>query len=191
MRVLNEGGRYRRSAIALHWTMAALIFVLLPIGWTMTVFEDDPRSKALVAIHMSLGLVALGLVVTRIVWRSRCGAPAFSVTQPAWQRFAAGASHLLLYVLMLGVPVIGLLAASFGTDGVVFFGWSVPRLTLVEDAMRESLFSLHGVLAATLAALAALHVAAALKHLFVDRDGVFERMSIRHRSIEREQTWPI
>lgn len=190
MRVLNEGGRYRRSAIALHWTMAALILVLLPIGWAMTAFEDDPRSKALVTIHMSLGLVALGLVVARIVWRIRCGAPALSAKHPAWQRFAAGASHLLLYVLMLGAPVIGLLAASFGTDGVVFIGWSVPRMVPVDDAMKESLFSLHGVLAATLAALAALHAAAALKHLLVDRDGVFERMSIRHCSVEPEETWP-
>lgn len=184
MATVNETGRYRAPLIALHWMLAVLIVVMLAIGWTMTTFEHDPLGKALFGIHLAVGLGVLALVLARIAWRLRVGAPPLTVKLPAWQRKAAAASHALLYGLMLGVPLIGLIAVSFAPDGVVILGWALPRWLPANDGLKESLFGVHSFLAATLATLAGLHAAAALKHWLVDRDGVFERMWIRRRSDE-------
>lgn len=167
--------RYGRTAMALHWTIAALVAVLLGLGWYMLSVEEDPGSARLFALHISLGLAAALLIVVRLAWRVG-NPPQPAAVRSVWQARAARATHGLLYTMLVLMPSAGFLGASFSSDAVGFFGLALPRWAQPDDALREKFFAVHSFVAWILLALISLHVLGALKHLFVDRDGVFWRM---------------
>jgi len=95
---------------------------------------------------------------------------------PPWQRRTASVTQMVLYVLMVAIPLVGFTGASYSKSGVPFFGIMTPRWTAPNHDLAESLFDVHSTLAWVLVAAVALHVVGALKHRFIDKDGVFERM---------------
>lgn len=169
--------RYPRTAVLLHWTVALLILVLLATGWYMV---DTPRNTPERAfwfnLHKSLGIVTAMGIVALIVWRVRHAAPALPATMPRWERVAAALNHYLFYAFMVAVTAAGYLTSSFSKYGPKLFGLPLPQWGWEDVALRESFADLHRVAAWVFAALIALHIAAALKHLLIDRDGVFQRM---------------
>jgi cytochrome b561 len=169
--------RYTWQAIALHWLLAVLIIGMLLLGFSL---EDIPRNTPArgfyVNLHKSFGVLVLALALLRLAWRATHKAPPLPAGTPRWQVLAAGWSHRLLYVLMLTQALSGYLASSFGKYGVKFFGIPLPQWAWESKAVQSFFGSIHGVVAVALAVLVAVHVAAALKHLLVDRDGVFQRM---------------
>jgi len=113
----------------------------------------------------------------RILWRATHGAPAMPRRMPAWQRGAAHFVHVLLYVLMIAIPVSGYLYSSAANVPVVYLGLiPLPRLIAPDPHLKELLKNVHIVLNYTLLVLVGLHVAAALKHQWLDRDGLLSRM---------------
>lgn len=168
---------YTRTAVALHWLVALLILAALPLGLYMTGLKLSPLKLQLYAYHKWLGVTVAWLVLLRLVWRVRHPAPPLPMSVPAWQQQAASALHHLLYVLMLLLPLSGWLMSSAKGVQTVYLGvLPLPDLLSKDEGLGELLALFHATLAYALAALVAAHVAAALKHQFVDRDGVLARM---------------
>lgn len=175
--------RYHRVSMLLHWLMALCILFMIPFGFFM---EDiSPVSLRIQAyqFHKSLGLTVLVLSVIRIVWRLTHRPPA-PVIMPAWQARAAHAVHMLLYGLMVGMPLTGWLYISTSSSSnypTHYFGlFEVPKLPFFTGESRKAMHDLfsdtHEWFAIGAIALIAVHVLAALKHHFIDKDDTLTRM---------------
>ncbi|NWG86968.1 MAG: cytochrome b [Hydrogenophilaceae bacterium] len=168
---------YTRTAITLHWLLAGLILVALPLGLTMAELALSPTKLQLYAWHKWLGVTVFGLALVRVVWRLTHPAPPLPASLPAWQRTAAHGLHGLLYGLMLAIPLSGWLMSSAKGFQTVYLGlWPIPDLLAKDEALAETLATLHAWLNYSLIALLLAHVGAALKHHFVERDAVLGRM---------------
>ncbi|AVJ25714.1 cytochrome b [Achromobacter spanius] len=163
-------------ARVLHWSMAVGILAMLFIGVGMVASVSE-RHQWLVQIHKPLGLALLALVCIRLARRVVKGAPALPADLPAWQRHAALASHVLLYALMFAMPLIGWAMLSAGGYPVVAAGWQLPPIAPADAWLFAWLRGAHRYLAFLLFATVLLHLAAALFHGWVRRDGVLESMT--------------
>jgi len=169
--------RYTRTAIALHWLVTLLILTALPLGLTMTEMPLSPQKLKFYAWHKWLGVTVFGLVVLRLAWRAVHPPPPLPESVPAWQRSAAHALHWALYALMLVIPLAGWLMSSAKGFQTVYLGvLPIPDLLPKNEALGERLADVHAWLAYALIALLVVHVAAALKHHFIDRDDILRRM---------------
>lgn len=172
--------RYDPVAIALHWSMACLILLMIPMGFLMGDFPESFKFTAY-GLHKSIGITVLGLSVFRLVWRLLHRPPALPA-MPVWERRLAHLAHWGLYGLMIGMPLSGWLMVSASQKyPTVYFGLGeVPFIPMPMDADLKALRGFfgesHELLAIGAAALIALHVAAALKHQYVRRDGLIRRM---------------
>jgi cytochrome b561 len=178
MNGLHFTGRQR----LLHWLMAACILAMLFIGVGM-VSTVRPRYLTLVSIHRPLGAAIFLLALIRLGVRLRDGAPPLPADMPGPMRLAAQASHYLLYALMLIMPLLGWAMLSAAAYPVVLFGgirlpWILPQ----SAALHTWLWGLHSSLAFVFFALILIHVAAALFHALVRRDGVFQAMASLSRN---------
>jgi len=174
----NTPARYGATAIGLHWIVALLIFAAFGLGLYMTDIPGfTPTKLKLYSWHKWLGVTVFALAVLRVLWRLTHAAPAPVAGMPAWQAGAAKVAHGLLYLLILVVPVTGYLYSLAAGVPVVYLGvWPLPTLIEPNDALKETLKSAHIWLNYLMAALVALHAAAALKHQWLDRDGTLGRM---------------
>lgn len=168
--------RYAAPAILLHWLLAILIASLVAVGWYMMLIEDDPGSDWYFRLHKSIGIVVFALVLMRIGWRATHRPAPLPPSLPAWEVRLSHGAQWALYACMLLMPILGFLGASYSKEGVAFFGVQLPAWVAPDHDTSEMLFSLHIGLAWVLVALIGLHVAGALKHLLMDKDGVFQRM---------------
>jgi len=173
--------------MTLHWVLAAAILFMLWLGLTMTSLDEtDPRTFPLFQLHKSIGLTILTLSVARLAWRLANPVPPLSATMPRWERVSARAVHVLFYVLMIAIPLLGWATVSSAALAVptTWFGlFEWPHMPFLADLPRAEkrmierpLAGVHGALALSMLALALLHAAAALKHHFRDRDDVLKRM---------------
>jgi cytochrome b561 len=169
--------RYRLPAIVLHWLIALLIIGMLSLGYYMTDLpKNTPERSFYLNLHKSCGLLAALLILLRVGWRVSHLVPAFPATMPSWETLAARWSHWLLYACMVLQPLTGYLSSSFNKFGIKFFGLSLPNWGWEDKNLRELFAGFHEVIAGVLIALIVIHVLAALKHLLIDRDRVFQRM---------------
>lgn len=176
LRVPGSVWRYAAPAVFLHWLLAFLITGLVGLGWYMMSIEEQPGSGWYFDLHKSFGLLVFGLVLLRILWRVNHKPAPLSARLPGWQPSFASLTHRLLYASMILMPATGFLGASFSKSGVAFFGLRLPVWISPDRDLAERFFSIHSTLAWILVALVALHVLAGLKHLLIDKDGVFQRM---------------
>jgi cytochrome b561 len=161
----------------LHWLMAACILTMLFIGVGM-VSTVRPTYLALVSLHKPLGAAILLLAIIRLGVRLRNGAPALPADLPAPMMLAAYASHYVLYTLMFVMPILGWAMLSAAAYPVVLFGGvRLPRILPQSDALHTVLWNLHFYLAFVFFGVILMHIAAALFHLLVRRDGVFDAMA--------------
>jgi cytochrome b561/polyisoprenoid-binding protein YceI len=187
--------RYTAVAIVLHWAIAAAILSNLVIGWWMksAIGETATQSRAIAAfqLHKSIGLTVLLLTVLRLLWRFSHKPPPLPAGMARWERFAARGTHWAFYILMVLVPLSGwTYVSSQWADGkplnvpTLWFGlFQVPHLFdahAMTDAARTAASqrnaAAHYYLAWSMAGLFVLHVAAALKHNFRNRDRVLSQM---------------
>ncbi|MGH8528806.1 MAG: cytochrome b/b6 domain-containing protein [Nevskiales bacterium] len=187
--------RYTAVAIALHWTIAAAIVANFLLGWWMhqaiDVAQTQARAIAAFQLHKSLGLTILALSLARLAWRWWHAPPPLPAAMPGWEKLAARLTHWAFYALMIGLPLSGWLYVSTQWRGnhplnvpTLWFGLiEVPHLLGLHEMTRELRQSYagltlqaHELLAWSMGALLVLHVAAALKHHFVNRDEVLAHM---------------
>jgi cytochrome b561 len=183
----NSEIRYRRIAMLLHWTIAGAILFMFWLGPYMAGLpETDPIQFPLFQLHKSIGLTILVLTFVRTVWRFSNLVPALPGHLPHWERMAARAVHHGLYALMIAAPLFGWASVSAAPLGVptMWFGlFEWPDIPFLGDLRRvqkqllvRPLEDTHAVLAFLMMGLVALHIAAALKHHFHDRDSVLRHM---------------
>jgi cytochrome b561 len=161
---------------ALHWIMALCILSMLFIGVGM-VSTIGPDYLSLVSIHKPLGIVILILALIRLVVRLTKGAPPLPDDMPIPMKLAAWLSHLAFYVLMIVLPLLGWGMLSAARYPVVVFGMQLPWITPHSNDLHTLLWNAHRFLALCFFALIVVHLAAALFHALVRRDGVFDAMA--------------
>jgi cytochrome b561 len=161
----------------LHWIMAICILTMLFIGVGM-VSTVMPKYLPLISAHESLGVTILVLALIRLAVRLRYGAPALPASLPEPMKLAAHLSQYVLYALMIGLPLIGWAMVSTADYPIVLYGGiRLPTILPQSDSLHTLLWDAHFYLAFAFFALVLLHLAAALFHAFVRRDGVFETMA--------------
>ena len=174
---------YTSGAKSLHWLTALLIFVLFPLGWVMGDFSGAQKAQAF-NLHKSLGIIVLILMALRSVWRGLHPAPALPSTMPPLERNAAMLGHLALYALLFALPLTGwALISTSGKPSLLFGSMDIPLIPWLSDlpadtkkSYHEVIEGGHGLLANVLLFFIAAHLAAALRHAILLKDGVFSRM---------------
>ncbi len=168
--------RYHPLSMALHWLLALLILGSLGVGLYMTGLPLSVQKLKLYNWHKWAGVVILVLSAARLLWRLVQRPPAMPA-MPAWQQRAAHGAHLALYVLFFAVPLSGWAYSSAAGFPIVLFAvLPLPDWVPVSRELAETLKPVHHYLAYALGTVVALHIAGALKHQFVDRDGLLLRM---------------
>jgi len=179
MQASDSGTRYTRTAIALHWLIAALVIVQFTWGWWMQEIAKQPVGPRVDAfnLHKSVGMTILGLMVVRILWRIGHRPPPLSA-MPGWQAQAARGTHIGLYALLVVHPLSGYLGSAVSGYPVKYFGMTLPSWAGANVALKDFLSGMHLTTSWMIAVLVGLHVCGALKHALVDRDGLLARMGI-------------
>jgi cytochrome b561 len=160
----------------LHWLMAVCILAMLFIGVGM-VSTIGPDYLSLVSIHKPLGIAILLLALIRLVTRLVRGSPPLPRQMPEVMKLVAKLSHVVLYLLMIALPLIGWGMLSAADYPVVVFGIRLPPIAPHSNSLHSLLWDAHRLLALCLFALVMLHLAAALLHALIRRDGVFQTMA--------------
>ena len=169
--------RYGAVAIVLHWLVVVLIIASWALGLYMVELPFSPQKLKYISWHKWLGVTIFMVALCRIVWRVTHPAPPPPDAMPSWQRTVMGVSHLLLYLLTLAIPLSGWLFSSASGVPTVYLGWAqLPDLVVKDKLFAELLRQAHVLLNVTLFIIVCIHVAAALKHHFIDRDDVLVRI---------------
>jgi cytochrome b561 len=168
---------YSRSAIALHWIVAVLIIVNLVYGLYTVNLPFSPQKLRLFSYHKWIGVTIFALAAARLLWRLGHRPPPLPPAMKPWEARAATATHVLLYVLFFAAPLSGWLFSSAAGFQTVYLGvLPIPDLLTKNREVAETLKIAHHWINYAMAAVIALHIAAALKHHFIDRDDVLTRM---------------
>lgn len=181
--------RYTATAIRLHWLIALALIATFSLGLYMHELPLSPTKLKLYSWHKWAGVSIFLLVLVRLAWRLGHRPPEPPATMPVWQRQASSAVHGLLYALMFAVPLSGWLMSSAKGFQTVWFGvLPLPDLVAKDEGLGEALEAAHKLLNLSMAVLVGVHVAAALKHHFIDRDDVLRRMSLFGKATPRNHT---
>ena len=173
--------RYSLTAIVLHWVLGLALLGIFAVGLYMTDLPFSPTRLKLYNWHKWAGVTILALSVLRLLWRLTHRPPALpgkiSAAMPAWQHWAHHGTHHALYALFFLVPLIGWAYSSAAGFPIVVFGvLPLPDFVPADKALAEMIKPFHELSAFALIGLAGLHIAAALKHQWIDRDGLIKRM---------------
>jgi cytochrome b561 len=172
-----EDTRYTNVAIALHWLIALAVLGLIGLGWYMAdIPKGTPERTYWFNLHKSIGVTVGVLVLVRLLWRLTHRPPPLPLSMSRWEAAAARLNHAVLYACLLIMPITGFVASNFSKFGVKYFGLQIGPLFPESQATRDALQEVHELVSYVLVALVVLHVLAALKHLLMDRDKVFQRM---------------
>ncbi len=177
--------RYSLGAIAFHWVIAALIVFNIWLGWRMDRITGLDRFT-LFQLHKSIGITVLALSVLRLGWRLAHRPPPYPATMKPWERVAATTTHWTFYGLMLVMPLTGWVivsASALNLPTLLYKLIPLPHIGVVHDqpmpvrlAIENNVGTTHVYLAYLFGALILLHIGAALKHQFVQHDGVLWRI---------------
>jgi cytochrome b561 len=160
-----------------HWLIAALIFVQIALGLAAVNWPLSPTKLNLFFWHKSIGVTILLLVALRLLWRFANSTPALPADMPNWEKHAARASHFLLYVSMIGLPVSGwVLSSASGVPFQIFWTVPLPAIVAVDNETAELAKQMHHAFVFLLVPLLITHIGAALRHHYVKHDDVLRRM---------------
>ena len=182
-----QNARYNVVAMGLHWAVAALIIGNIGVAWY---FGALPRLEQIpsIQIHKSIGITVLILSVIRLAWRFTARPPAEPPSLRGWERLASNLTYVLFYLLMIGLPLTGWIYVTASglitVYPVTLFGLvTMPTLTAITslphdqmEQVKTGFQAAHQLLAKVAYVLIALHVAAALRHWIILRDGIAQRM---------------
>jgi cytochrome b561 len=172
--------RYGSVTILFHWVIALLFIGQVSGGVLMRRFSDPKLQFELYQWHKSFGFLILGLAVLRLLWRLANRGPKDVETLAPWEKFASRAAQILLYAALIAIPLAGWAIASstpLNIPSLMFNLVLIPHLPLEVSEEAEIFWSnVHSTLAYTAAAIASIHILAALRHHFWLHDGVLKRM---------------
>ena len=168
---------YTLTARVLHWVIAVLVLLMIPLGFVIAYEAGGPAQTFLYNLHKSIGATLIPLVVIRLFYRIGHPPPPLPSDIPAIQQFAAHATHWALYALLLAQPIIGYIMTSAYPAPVPFFGlFNLPSIWPENRALSDALVLVHRNLGILIGIVASVHIGAALFHHFVRKDRVLMRM---------------
>ena len=179
--------QYPSNWRVLHWVIALCVMSLIPIGLMIEARTEanlwDDFTNLLYSIHKATGFTVLVLMGLRIAFKITYASPDHPESMTRRQIIAAKSLHHLFYVLLVFVPLLGWAGVTAFPALVIFPGFTLPGLPGVpqDEALAQRLFQIHGTLAILLAFLVLGHIGAALRHLILLKDGVFQRMWFKPR----------
>lgn len=178
MKEANPARVYTRTAIILHWLVALGVLTQFCLGWWMRTLPDKTGVQAYwFNLHKSIGLTVFMLVLLLLLWRLLNPPPPLPQTMPWWQRWAAKACHRGLLLCVMVMPIAGYMGSSFTRFPIKYWGMSLPNFWGWASPELKALCSLiHFYTVIVFMTLVAIHIAAALLHLVVNRDQLFRRM---------------
>ena len=178
----DESSRYTRTAIALHWLIAAVVVAVFAWGWWMQEIPKQPPGPRADAynLHKSIGLAILLLMIVRLGWRLLHPPPPLP-PMPAWNARLALANHCVMYVALFVLTIGGYLGSAWSGFPVRFFGIELPAWAGSRPALKDLASVVHLWASWVVLVAVALHVAGTAKHALIDRNGVFARMGIGGR----------
>jgi cytochrome b561 len=173
-----SASRYTRTAVVLHWLVAALVVGQFTLGWAMQQIAKQPAGPRAFAfnVHKSVGLTILLLMALRIAWRMAHRPPAL-IGLAAWEERLARANHYALYAALIVLPLTGYLGSAFSGFPVKFYGIVLPAWSGAHPHWKSLMGDTHLAATWVLAAALALHLAGVLKHLVEGRFDVVARMT--------------
>tara|TARA_B100001287_G_C22455827_1_gene422681 strand:+ start:104 stop:658 length:555 start_codon:yes stop_codon:yes gene_type:complete len=175
--------KYHKSIIILHWLIAIVVLTLIALGLNMVDIErGTPQRAFYYNLHKSFGVTLLLLMIARIYFRIKFKSPPLPSSVSLLQQTFAKASHFILYISLVLMPLSGLIASQFTKYGVKYFGlFKIPPL-FSENKFYYDLFqNLHKAFAIIIMIMICIHILAAFKHIFVDKDDIFQRISLSKR----------
>mgnify|MGYP001125129795 CR=1 FL=1 len=176
MSLRNTQTRFGLITKSLHWIIAIGLWALFFFGKYISNLELGPDNFHLIPRHKAFGILMLGLITIRILWRTTNPPPTALPAKP-FEHLIAKLVHVALYILMLATPLFGWIGASATGFSIPFFGlFDIPLIWGEDEAVADLLLSLHGYSAMAMMALALLHIAAALYRHFIKRDETLRRM---------------
>jgi cytochrome b561 len=168
---------YTAIARLFHWSTAALVLLMIPIGIVMANVNVGPAQDMLYHLHRSVGVILLPLVLARLFYRMNHPPPLLPASVPAAQRQIAHLTHWMLYGLLLLQAMVGWIATSaYRAPILVFWLFELPPIWPVDRPFSESLFAVHRVIGIALLVLVIVHIGTALFHHVVLKDTVLRRM---------------
>jgi cytochrome b561 len=183
---------YTRTAVILHWLIGVCVIAQITLGlWMITIPKTPVGVRAgWFNVHKSIGITLAVLILARLAWRLLHRPPPLPASMPKWERIAAKANHMLLYVCMIVMPVSGYLGSSFTKYPILYFGIKLPQWGWDSPALKDLCSQVHLTTVIIFITLIAIHIAAALKHWLVDRDGVVQRMWFAPRESPVDRVTP-
>ena len=184
---MNTPAKYTRTAMALHWLVAALLMSNIALIWLVDAVPEE-RIRGVIDTHKSIGITVLGLAVLRLLWRFTHQPPELAGSLARWERRAAHVAHGLLYALIFLMPLSGWMHDSAWKDAsthpMQLFGlvpwprisWIMSIEPVTKEMLHDMLGALHQWGGFVLYALVALHVGGALKHQWVDKEKELQRI---------------
>lgn len=173
----NSSDAYGSGTKLFHWISAVIVIGLLAAGLVMEDLPNGLLKLRTVLLHKSFGITILILTILRILWHLHTKKPALVDSLKPWEKKLAHLGHIALYVLMIGMPLSGWIMSSAAGRPVSVFGlFTLPNLVAENHDLKELFEDIHGLLGNALIAVVALHIAAALKHHFFDKDKTLRRM---------------
>ena len=169
---------YTRTAIWLHWLLGLALLAQIAFGFSLDEIapRGTPARSGVINLHKSCGMVLAIVIAVRLAWRLSHPPPDWPVSMGLGERLAAQLVHRLLYACMILMPLSGYVASNFSKFGVVFFGVHLPPWGPPLQDMYALFNGIHVGTAFIFTGLIVGHAVAALKHAWLDRDGVFSRM---------------
>lgn len=168
--------RYTLMAIVFHWATAVLVFILFPLGWYMVDLPKGPERSANFALHKSIGLTVLSLMVVRYLWRLMHQPPPLPGTMPAWQRSLAEGVHRGFYVFLFLQPISGYLSSSFSGHATRLFGIPLPQWGWPDQVLNQFFTDIHVLSSFCFLGLIIAHVVGAMSHLLKKGDQTIQRI---------------
>lgn len=191
-----EAKRYSLGARWFHWVTALLMFVIIPLGWIFAEFKTMPNNKNAfeapipgspadyASLHKTLGLLVLAIVAARLVYRMLNPPPALPGRMPAVEKGLAHATHWLLYLVLLIMPISGYIMSSAGEYPIrIFWLFDFPKLPIPKDQGKIAA-NLHIYAQFVVYALVVLHLAGVSISLFLQRTNILGRMLPRQANVE-------
>lgn len=177
MPMKNSDERWGGVSLGLHWLTFVLVAGMGAIGLWMTDLATSPLKIQVYALHKSFGLTVFALSLLRMGWRLFAGVPKPVPGTPRWQQEIANITHGGLYALLLAIPLTGWWFNSTAGFPLRWFGlFHLPAIASFNPSVKQFARDLHETLFYVLAALVALHAAAALYHHYFQRDRTLVRM---------------
>lgn len=172
----NTENSYGLVSRLIHRLMAAIVLIMLAVGFTMVNLEPSDQKWQIYNVHKATGLIVLALIVVRVVWILLNTTVQVPFDLPQWQRFAARWNHNFLYILLFVMPASGALMSLTGGNDIHFFGAFTIKAIAHNKEYYKLFWNTHVISAFLLVAAITVHILAALYHHFIRKDNVLMRM---------------